>query len=80
VAARGSAELAEAKISPLLRAASEAVRVTTARDIMHLGAECIGEHETLAQAARQMRDADVGRCRSWGITAVWPASSPTGTS
>jgi CBS domain-containing protein len=34
--------------------------MTTARDIMHSGAECIGEHETLAQAARRMRDLDVG--------------------
>jgi len=32
-----------------------------ARDIMYVGAECIGEHETLAQAARRMRDLDVGR-------------------
>jgi CBS domain-containing protein len=34
--------------------------ITTARDIMHVGAECIGEHETLTQAARRMRDLDVG--------------------
>ena len=34
--------------------------MTTARDIMHEGAECIGEHETLAKAARRMRDLDVG--------------------
>lgn len=34
--------------------------MTTAREIMHAGAECIGEHETLAQAARRMRDLDVG--------------------
>ena len=34
--------------------------MTTARDIMHAGAGCIGEYETLAQAARQMRDLDVG--------------------
>ena len=27
---------------------------------MHAGAECIGEHETLARAARRMRDLDVG--------------------
>ncbi len=33
---------------------------TTARDIMTQGAECIGEHETLLQAARKMRDLDVG--------------------
>ena len=34
--------------------------MTTARDIMHVGAECVDEHETLAQAARRMRDLDVG--------------------
>ncbi len=34
--------------------------MTIAREIMHAGAECIGEHETLAQAARRMRDLDVG--------------------
>ena len=34
--------------------------MTTARDIMRVGAECIDEHETLAQAARRMRDLDVG--------------------
>ncbi|MGH3683195.1 MAG: CBS domain-containing protein [Natronosporangium sp.] len=31
-----------------------------ARDIMHRGAECIGENETLAAAARRMRDLNVG--------------------
>jgi CBS domain-containing protein len=31
-----------------------------ARDIMTGGAECIGENETLADAARKMRDLDVG--------------------
>jgi len=34
--------------------------MTTARDIMHTGAECIGEHETLQYAAERMRDLDVG--------------------
>jgi CBS domain-containing protein len=34
--------------------------MTTAREIMHAGAECIGERETLAQAAQRMRDLDVG--------------------
>jgi CBS domain-containing protein len=34
--------------------------MTTARDIMHPGARCVGEHETLEVAARQMRDLDVG--------------------
>jgi CBS domain-containing protein len=34
--------------------------MTTARDIMHAGVTCIGEHETLQHAAQQMRDLDVG--------------------
>lgn len=34
--------------------------MTSASEIMHTGAECIGEHETLQQAARKMRDLDVG--------------------
>jgi CBS domain-containing protein len=34
--------------------------MTNARDIMHVGIECIGEHETLDSAARRMRDLDVG--------------------
>lgn len=34
--------------------------MTTARDIMHSGAECVGEHETLDSAARRMRDLGVG--------------------
>ncbi len=34
--------------------------MTTARDIMTSGAECVGENETLVAAARKMRDLDVG--------------------
>jgi CBS domain-containing protein len=34
--------------------------VTTARDMMHMGAQCIGEHESMADAARMMRDLGVG--------------------
>ncbi len=34
--------------------------MTTARDIMTSGAECIGENESLEEAARKMRDLDVG--------------------
>ena len=34
--------------------------MTTAREIMTSGAECIGENETLEQAARKMKDLDVG--------------------
>lgn len=32
----------------------------TARDIMHAGAECIGENDTLLRAAQLMRDLKVG--------------------
>jgi CBS domain-containing protein len=32
----------------------------TARDIVSQGAECVGESETLVDAARKMRDLDVG--------------------
>ncbi|HVK26517.1 MAG TPA: CBS domain-containing protein [Actinokineospora sp.] len=34
--------------------------MTTARDIMHAGAECINEDESLLVAARMMRDLGVG--------------------
>jgi CBS domain-containing protein len=34
--------------------------MTTARDLMTKGAECVGVGETLADAARKMRDLDVG--------------------
>jgi CBS domain-containing protein len=34
--------------------------MTTARDIMHAGAACIQENETLQDAARKMRELDVG--------------------
>lgn len=34
--------------------------MTTAREIMHEGARCVGEHETLRAAAGMMRDLDVG--------------------
>jgi CBS domain-containing protein len=34
--------------------------MATARDIMTPGAECIGENDTLVDAARKMRDLDVG--------------------
>jgi len=34
--------------------------MTTAREIMHAGAECISDSQNLQQAARQMRDSDVG--------------------
>ncbi len=34
--------------------------MSTAREIMHFGVECIGEDETLAVAAARMRDLHVG--------------------
>ncbi|MER7708592.1 CBS domain-containing protein [Kitasatospora sp. NPDC097605] len=34
--------------------------MTTARDIMHPGAQCIGADQSLADAARMMRDMGVG--------------------
>jgi CBS domain-containing protein len=34
--------------------------MTKARDIMHAGAQCVGEHESLQRAAQLMRDLDVG--------------------
>jgi CBS domain-containing protein len=34
--------------------------MTIARDIMHAGAECIGENDSLQYAAQRMRDLDVG--------------------
>ena len=34
--------------------------MATARDIMTGGVECVGENETLDDAARKMRDLDVG--------------------
>lgn len=34
--------------------------MSTARDIMHQGAECVSENETLESAARMMRDLRVG--------------------
>ncbi|MEV6977029.1 CBS domain-containing protein [Kitasatospora sp. NPDC093806] len=34
--------------------------MTTARDIMHTGAQCIRADQTLAEAARMMRDMNVG--------------------
>jgi CBS domain-containing protein len=34
--------------------------MTTARDIMHAGCQCVGEHESLQRAAQLMRELDVG--------------------
>jgi CBS domain-containing protein len=35
-------------------------RMNTARDIMHMGAECVPSHETLDRAAQLMRNLNVG--------------------
>ena len=34
--------------------------MTTAREIMHAGATCVGEHETLSATAQHMRELGVG--------------------
>jgi CBS domain-containing protein len=34
--------------------------MTKAKDIMHAGADCVGQNQTLAEAARMMRDLGVG--------------------
>jgi CBS domain-containing protein len=41
--------------------------MSAARDVMHLGAECIGEDDTLAEAAARMRDLDVGALPICGV-------------
>ena len=38
----------------------------TAREIMSGGAECVGENENLLDAARKMKDLDVGALPIWG--------------
>jgi CBS domain-containing protein len=43
-----------------LEAHSEEKAMTTAREIMTGGVECIGENETLEAAARKMKELDVG--------------------
>ena len=40
--------------------------MTMARDIMHAGVTCIGEHETLSAVAHQLRDLGVGALSVWG--------------
>lgn len=58
--------------------------MTTAKEIMTSHVECVGENQTLAEAARMMRDLDVGALpicgeddRLHGIT--WSGSSPKPT-
>jgi CBS domain-containing protein len=45
---------------PIAGQHTKEVVMTTARDIMTGGVECIGENENLEDAARKMRDLDVG--------------------
>ncbi|MBS4730726.1 CBS domain-containing protein [Mycobacterium sp. SM1] len=40
--------------------------MTMAKDIMHRGVTYVGEHETVAAAARHMRDFGVGALPIWG--------------
>jgi hypothetical protein len=54
--------------------------MTTARDIMHTGAECLGEHQSRQQAAQRMRDLDVGALPVGGMTTGCAGSPPTGIS
>jgi CBS domain-containing protein len=49
----------EARRTPR-EATTKGVPMTTAQDVMHLGAECIGETESLAVAAQKMRELGVG--------------------
>ena len=43
-----------------MRPRDEEVEMTKAREIMHVGATCVQESETLEAAARRMRELDVG--------------------
>src|ERR1700739_4209323 len=45
--------------------------MTTARDIMHPGAQCVGEHESLQRAAQLMKDLDVGALPICGADNRW---------
>jgi CBS domain-containing protein len=51
---------AHPKAHPRMQAAGRAQTVRQARDIMHPGAECIGEGDSVAAAAQKMRDLAVG--------------------
>ena len=42
--------------------------MATARDVMSGGAECVGENDTWVDAARKMRDLDVGALPICGRT------------
>jgi len=51
---------ADAKAHPTTSAPAPPGAVRQARDIMHPGAECIGENDSVAAAAQKMRDLGVG--------------------
>jgi CBS domain-containing protein len=51
---------AHARAHPQVLAPGRPQAVRQARDIMHAGAECIGENDTVAAAAQKMRDLGVG--------------------
>ena len=44
----------------------ESAMATTARELMSQGVECVNSTETLVEAARKMRDLDVGALPIWG--------------
>ena len=60
VAAAFAALDAHAQAHPQTRAPGRLEAVRQARDIMHPGAECIGEGDSVAAAAQKMRDLGVG--------------------
>jgi CBS domain-containing protein len=60
VAAAFAALDAHARAHPQVRASGRPEAVRQARDIMHPGAECIGEGDSVAAAAQKMRDLGVG--------------------
>jgi CBS domain-containing protein len=60
VAAAFEALDAHAPAHPQVRAPGRREAVRQARDIMHPGAECIGEGDSVAAAAQKMRDLGVG--------------------
>ena len=45
-------------------------RMSKARDVMHVGAECIGENDALARAAAMMRNLSVGALPICSVTST----------
>ena len=54
--------------------------MTTAREIMHMGVECVPSHETLDRAAQMMRDMQVGSLPICGPDDRLTGILPTATS